>query len=394
MAKRGKPEGVVIRHSTGCANQGGARCNCRPGYQAQVYSGREGRTIRKTFRTLADARAWRAETQAALNRGAHRAPSRTTVAEAIEEWLRGAKAGVIRTRSGDLYKPAAIRGYKLSFETQIIPRFGALKISELARTEIQDLVDELLAQGKAPSTVRNAVMPLRALYRRLISRSEVLLNPTVGLTLPSIRERRERIARPEEAAQLLEALPLSDRPPWATALYAGLRRGELRGLRWGDVDFEAGLIRVERGWDPEVGPIEPKSRAGKRRVPLAKPLRAHLAAHRLRSAGTAEDLVFRGRGGKPLAPDALIERAREAWRAAGLEPILLHECRHTYAAFMIAAGVNAKALSTYMGHSTISMTLDRYGHLMPGNEDEAAVMLADYLERDAQPAPSRLGSPR
>jgi integrase len=383
VAKRGKPEGIVIRHSTKCASRAGTRCDCKPGYQAQVYSGREGRTIRKTFPTLADARAWRAETQSALNRGAHKAPSRITVEEAIEEWLSGARAGVIRNRSGDPYKPGAIRGYKRSFDSRIIPRFGALKISELARQEIQDLVDELLAKGKAPSTVRNAVMPLRALYRRLISRSEVLVNPTIGLTLPAIRERRERIARPEEARKLLGALPAADRPPWATALYAGLRRGELRALRWGDVDFEAGLIRVERGWDPEVGPIEPKSRAGRRRVPLAKPLRSYLAAHRLRSQGTPEDLVFRGRGGKPLAPDALIERAREAWKAAGLESILLHECRHTYAAFMIAAGVNAKALSSYMGHSTISMTLDRYGHLMPGNEDEAAVMLAAYLERDS-----------
>jgi integrase len=391
VRKRRKPEGVVIRHGTACgSHEAPKRCDCQPGYQAQVYSAREGRTIRKTFRTLTDARAWRVETQAALNRGALKAPSHKTVAEAIEEWLEGAKAGVVRTRSGDHYKPAAIRGYKLVFETQIIPRFGALKISELARNEIQDLVDELLAIGKAPSTVRNAVMPLRVLYRRLISRSEVLLNPTVGLTLPAIRERRERIARPEEARELLEVLSPTDRTPWATALYGGLRRGELRALRWGDVDFEAGLIRVERGWDPEVGPIEPKSRAGKRRVPLAQPLRSYLAAHRLRSAGGSGDLVFTGRGGRPLAPEPLIERARAAWKAAGLKPILLHECRHTYAAFMIAAGVNAKALSSYMGHSTISMTLDRYGHLMPGNENEAAVMLADYLERDAQPAPSGL----
>jgi integrase len=225
---------------------------------------------------------------------------------------------VIRTRSGDHYKPGAIRGYKLSFDSQIIPRFGTLKISELGRPEIQDMVDELLAKGKSPSTVRNAVMPLRALYRRLVSRDEILLNPTVGLTLPAIRDRRERIARPEEARILLAALSPGDRPPWAMALYAGLRRGEIRALRWGDIDFEAGLIRVERGWDPEVGPIEPKSRAGKRKVPLAKPLRAYLAGLRLRSEGAAGDLVLAGRGGKPLAPDALIERARKAWKAAKL----------------------------------------------------------------------------
>jgi integrase len=74
--------------------------------------------------------------------------------------------------------------------------------------------------------------------------------------------------------------------------------------------------------------------------------------------------------------------ARAAWQRARLAPIGLHECRHTYAAFMIAAGVNAKALSTYMGHSSITVTLDRYGHLMPGNGREAAVMVASYLRRE------------
>ena len=72
-------------------------------------------------------------------------------------------------------------------------------------------------------------------------------------------------------------------------------------------------------------------------------------------------------------------RAHEAWRERGLCPIGLHECRHTYASLMIAAGVNAKALSTYMGHSSITVTLDRYGHLMPGNEREAGAMLDAYL---------------
>ena len=79
----------------------------------------------------------------------------------------------------------------------------------------------------------------------------------------------------------------------------------------------------------------------------------------------------------------LSKRAGRCWEAVGLRRITLHECRHTFASLMIAAGVNAKALSTYMGHATISITLDRYGHLMPGNEDEAAAMLDEYLARHA-----------
>ena len=97
---------------------------------------------------------------------------------------------------------------------------------------------------------------------------------------------------------------------------------------------------------------------------------------------TERGLAFGSARGGVFDPPSTIARARAAWAKAGLSPIALHECRHTYASFMIAAGVNAKALSTYMGHASITVTLDRYGHLMPGNEREAAGMLAAYLQRE------------
>ena len=88
----------------------------------------------------------------------------------------------------------------------------------------------MVAEGLSPSTVRNAIMPLRAIYRRAKARSEIHVNPTVGLDLPAYRGRRDRVARPEEAHLLLQALPEGERALWATALYAGLRRGEPQGL--------------------------------------------------------------------------------------------------------------------------------------------------------------------
>jgi integrase len=96
---------------------------------------------------------------------------------------------------------------------------------------------------------------------------------------------------------LIDAVPERDRALWATALYAGLRRGELQALRRRDVDFDAGVIRVERSWDDRAGPVAPKSRAGRRRAPLAKPLRAYLAPHCLPDAAEADKLVF-GAGGR------------------------------------------------------------------------------------------------
>jgi integrase len=108
-------------------------------------------------------------------------------------------------------------------------------------------------------------------------------------------------------------------------------------------------------------------------------LRELLIERKLATGGTG--YAFGSSATQPFTASAVRRRALTAWNRAGLAPIGLHECRHTYASLMIDAGVNAKALSTYMGHSSITITLDRYGHLMPGNEDEAAGLFDAYLER-------------
>jgi integrase len=115
-------------------------------------------------------------------------------------------------------------------------------------------------------------------------------------------------------------------------------------------------------------------------VPIPSALREHLVAHRLRQP-PGIDLVFGAGRGRPFRSETASTRADRAWEAAGLARITLHECRHTYASFAIAAGVNAKALCDYMGHSSIQVTYDKYGHLMPGNEAEAASPLDGYLGR-------------
>jgi integrase len=164
-------------------------------------------------------------------------------------------------------------------------------------------------------------------------------------------------------------------------MYAGLRRGELMALRVEDVDLASGIIRVERSFDPkERAFIEPKSRAGRRSVPLAAVLRDYLIAHKLR-LGWNEGLFFGRSPQTPFDDSSLAARAATAWKNTKLNAITLHEARHTFASLMIAAGVNAKALSSYMGHSSVTITYDRYGHLMPGNEDEAAALLDAYLDR-------------
>ena len=145
---------------------------------------------------------------------------------------------------------------------------------------------------------------------------------------------------------------------------------------------------MRRSWDDKEGVIETKSRAGTRTVPIATVLRGHLLAHHLRHGRPTTGARLRPHRHpavltlEPASPGSApgATRSREP-----LTPIGLHECRHTFASLMIAAGVNAKALSTYIGHSSIQITLDRYGHLMPGNEQEAAAA-ARPLPRRARTA--------
>jgi integrase len=270
----------------------------------------------------------------------------TTLRDASEAWLTDARAGIVRRRGGEEYKPGTLRAYEQSLRVRVYPQLGETPFYRLRRVHLQDLVDRLLASGVAPATVKTAIA-LGAIYARALQRDELDLSPTRAVKLPTVRNGRMRFASPQEAGALLAAVPVRDRAVWATAFYAGLRRGELMALRWADVDLKAGTIEVHRSWNMEHGPSDTKNR-DRRRVPIAASLREHLAAQQLRqSPGT--ELCFGRAAGRPFRPDRLQERADEAWQAGGLERMTLHDARHTFASLMIAARVNAKALSTYMG---------------------------------------------
>jgi integrase len=121
-------------------------------------------------------------------------------------------------------------------------------------------------------------------------------------------------------------------------------------------------------------------------VPVAAILRDYLLDHLARAGRDGSELIFGRTASDPFHGKAVQDRADSAWRAAGLARITPHECRHTFASLMIAAGVNGKALQTFMGHATVAITLDRYGHLMPGSEAEAAGLLDGYLEAQRERA--------
>ena len=374
-------EGIRKRHTKNCPARRGGRCRCDGSFQAYVYSPKDGRKIYKHFppRIGSEVVAGRHEA-----RPGSRQPAGTERKDAARsgDGVAGRRErGEFRNRSGQPFKPSTLRGYRQSLEDRLLPALGARKLNAITTSDLQALVNGWQAEGRSSAGIRNTIKPLQVIYRRARSREGVPNNPTRDLELPAPDHREVEIVAPGTAAKLLAAVPVDDRAIWATALYAGLRYGELRALRWRAVNMGKGVVEVRESWDPKVGSIEPKTRKSRRSVPLPSVLRRHLQARREAIGDPAEDsLVFAVRGDVPFEAEKLYRVADKAWVKAGISDRLrLHQARHTYASFMIAAGVNAKTLSAFMGHSSITVTFDLYGHLMPGAEVQGAALLDAFL---------------
>ena len=296
-------EGVRQRHSRWCPGRHGGACGCSPRWEAWVYSRKDRGKVRKTFSEHWEAKAWRHQQLELASIGRLRAPGRHTLTEAASLWVEMAQEGQIRNRSGRRYKPSALRTIEGDLRLRLVPSLGAKVMMEVARADLQRLVGSWLAEGLSPSKIRSIVNAARVLWRYLDLLTghddPLLIDPTRGLRLPASTGRRERIATPDEARRLIEALQPGDRALWATAIYAGLRHGELRALQVRDVDLERRRIDVQRGWDQYEGEIDPKSENGTRPTIITKPLQHLLAKHIQDTGRECTDLVF---GDTPTKP--------------------------------------------------------------------------------------------
>ena len=392
--------GIETRHRKDCRTRAGGGCNCQPSYRAR-FSGPSGRIVSPWFPTLAAAKNWRIDTQARVKQGVYFEPTRITLEQAAHDFIQGARAGTVLNRKGARYRPSVVRDYDADLSRHVLPTLGAKRLSDIRRADVQQLVDALHARGLAPSTVRNALDPLRRIFDRAVKRDVVPFSPCQSLDVPRGTGRRERVASPSEAALLIATLHERDRALWAMAFYAGLRMGELRALRWADIDLDANIIRVRRNWDDKEGEQDGgKTLAAVRDVMLIAQLRPFLVAHRLLT-GRRDGLVLGATADKAMVRSTIRSRALAAWTAANertrgeaalrgeevdakslLQWITPHEGRHTFASILAAAGIDAGERQRQMGHTSATM-MDRYTHGLDGSIAAASTRVQAFLDAQA-----------
>ena len=333
--------------------------------------GRRVRVRRQTAKwTRRDAERWERETRRAIEAGEWGKPRERepepTEAPTLEEW-----GATVLEYAAAHNKPSEAQSKAAILRNHLLPRFGALGLDQIGRREIDAYVAELVSDGVKPRTVNNRLTVLRRAL--MLAVEDGIIEAAPRFRWLRVDDQPFDFLGFEEAARLLEA---AEPGQWRTlvlvAMRTGLRRGELFGLRWDDVDLTTGRVHVCRSIvRGRVG--TPKSKSGTRWVPLASDAWEALRGWRhLRS-----DLVFCQEDGKPLTRGLIKWPLKRACRKAGLgREVTLHDLRHTFASHLAMRGRPLIEIQRLMGHATISMTL-RYAHLSPDHCRDAVESLTD-----------------
>jgi integrase len=284
-------------------------------------------------------------------------------------------------------KPSTVASYRQLLRLYITPEFGAARIDEISRDRVKEFLSRLVSIGKlSRNTLRLILCTLRTIFNHAIDDGLVGQNSAARLGRLTKTERPQfqatALTRAEAESLLNAAKEICPEfyPLFLTALRAGLRRGEVVAFKWGDIQFGENdedknrYILVQRNY-AEGRFTTPKSRKA-RRVDLSKELRRTLLELRdkrlleafLKGQGSiADDLVFPSKAGTVLDPANLVHyHFLPAIEKAGLRRIRFHDLRHTFGSLLIQQGASLTYVKEQMGHSSIQVTVDTYGHLIPG----------------------------
>jgi integrase len=276
-----------------------------------------------------------------------------------------------RTHAATRLKASSRRGYDRVIDAELVPRFGTLPLGRVDRQAVNKMDAELAGDGLKPATRANVQVVLRSVLRAAVEAGMLDDMPKLP-RLPRPGQSVVQTLHPDEVEAVLQAAHESQRVAFALAAYAGLRAGEVRGLRWSDVDLKRGVLTVRRSVVHGVeGP--PKSGNG-RVVPIAAPLRPHLEAGREGQTSPWSE-VARTRYGKPWSDGGLTQAFERARDKAKLSGWTFHDLRHFFITELCRRGAPTMVVKQLAGHAELSTT-QRYAHMVSSDLGAASALFA------------------
>jgi len=329
---------------------------------------------------------------AKLEEGTFVEPSRVTIAEYLSHWLLSIEMEL---------RPRTLASYRMNVEAHIVPRLGHFRLQALSPMHIKSFYGELLADGRrdgsgglSPRTVQYIGTILGRALRDAESLRLIQRNPAAAARKPRPSSRKASINTwtADELRQFLESIT-GERiyPVLHLAATTGLRRGELLGLTWRNVDFDVGRLRVVQSLVAIGGEFQllpPKRESSVRSIAIDGNTVEVLRKWRKRQreerlawgpAYQDQDLVFAREDGSPINPDWLTRKFAALARGGDVPTIRLHDLRHTHATLALQANVHPKVVAERLGHSSVMITLDTYSHAIPSLQEEAAEKVAGIV---------------
>ncbi|MCU1460357.1 MAG: Site-specific recombinase XerD [Acidimicrobiales bacterium] len=355
-------------------------------YEAR-YRGPDGRERSKWFATRRDATLFLGQVGLDIHHGDWCDPegARLRLGDWAETWL----ATLVGLR------PSSLARVRTTLRNQVLPAFGDAPLGRVSQFEVRRWVAQLVADGLAPATVHKSYQTLSQMMAAAVDAGLIPASACHNVRLPRIEREEMRFLTPDEIVTLAASIAPRYRALVLFDAHCGLRLGELAGLRRSRLDLTAHQVRVAEVVVEVEGKLftgPPKTRAGRRTVPIprfvALAMRQHLEQYCDRDP---DAIVFGGADGGALRANAWRRRHwLPAIRTAGVAPLRPHDLRHTAVSLWIAAGASPKQIALWAGHTSVSVVLDRYGHLFPGHEK--AVL--DRLDEIGNTPPVTATTPR
>ena len=328
-----------------------------------------------------------------VEQNAYVKPTRLTVAEFLEEWLQDyAKSNTA---------PRTYERYEEIVRVHLTPALGSIPLSDLQPQHIQKYYSQALESGRRDGKGGLSALTVhkhhRVLYESLkygVRQGILVRNPAEAVTQPHGQSKELAMVGANPVQLILEAS--KETPYYAlffTKAYTGLRRGELVGLRWGDIDLEKATLSVvqtlQQLRNGEYILREPKSKRSRRQIALSPSLVIMLWDHRMKQEQARRllgktlahtDLVFSHADGRPFRPNSVTRALQVIAESVGLKGVRLHDLRHAHATILLQQGVHPKIVQERLGHSSVATTLDIYSHVLPGLQEAAARRFDEGLE--------------